>query len=407
MAKLCSICGEKEAEYQRTVCRRCRKRKRTLRESDPEADNKKLSREVELWKAQARIYKQKYAAAMQEANAIERVVDYVKAAVQAMPEVKPRPFVLLKKDRAVTTESASLLLSDLHIGETIRKEQMGGLNEYNFEEFVRRYQYVIDKTIRFAIENMAMHQFPELEVQMLGDMVSGIIHEELSETNCLNIVEQAHLGALVVAQGLIDLAQHFPLVKVHCVSGNHGRLGKQKRFKEKQILNWDYEFYTVLALLLQNQKNIRFNIPLAPWASINVQGHRFLMMHGDDIVTWMGIPWYGIIRASARWQEIETLMRDGAFGYFTLAHFHNKGTLQGVKGEIIINGSMIGGNELIGRYGFRGPVQLLFGVHQRYGKTWELPINPQWAPKAIRYKYDRTKNVAAQTENVYVAGKGE
>ena len=222
-------------------------------------------------------------------------------------------------------------------------------------------------------------------------MVSGIIHEELESTNQLNIVEQAMLGSLITAQGIQELARAFPKVILTCVVGNHGRTQKSKYFKHKQQVNWDYVFYHNLALLLRGQKNVRVNIPLSFWAMVDVRGWKFLVMHGDLVKSWGGIPFYGLSREEGKWTKIKSSQKEH-FNYFVASHFHTKGILQTPIGETILNGSLKGGDEYaIGLGFYNDPIQLLFGVHPKYGKSWEISLNAKYASGVLRYNYDRAK----------------
>ena len=72
---------------------------------------------------------------------------------------------------------------------------------------------------------------PKLVVPMLGDMISGDIHDELAITNVGNNLDQMIYGAHVIAQSLIRLAANFEEVFVPCVVGNHGRMTKKPPMK--------------------------------------------------------------------------------------------------------------------------------------------------------------------------------
>ena len=357
---------------------------------------KSLSKEVGQEKllsaihAENALLKKKVALLLKEANAQDRIISYNKMSVDALEPVKYKPSY--NKEDKETPESAVLVGSCWHIGETISRDEMGGMNEYNFEIFVRRFQYLIDKTIHNALK----YTITELHLVLTGDMVSGIIHDELEASNELNIVEQATIGALVVAQGIQDLAANFPKVIVTCVVGNHGRTKQKKYFKHKQQVNWDYVFYTNLALMLKKQKNVSFNIPLSFWAGVQIQNSRFLVMHGDLVKSWGSIPFYGLNREEAKWVKIKSSQSD-FFNYFVASHFHTKAVLQTPMGEQILNGSLKGGDEYAIGLGFYGdPIQLLFGVHPKYGKSWEVSINAKHADAKVRYKYNRSLHVAEQ-----------
>jgi hypothetical protein len=353
-------------------------------------------REVKEAKASLEELQRKYKIAVAQANAVERLMMRLGEVVEALPPVKaPKPYKISKD---TVKESAVLVGSCWHIGEKIDFEEMGGLNEYNFDIFTRRLQHVVDKTISFTQGNMSNHVFEDLHVFLTGDMVSGIIHEELIESNELHIVDQALMGALVTAQALQDLAGQFPKVIVTCVVGNHGRTQKEKTFKNKGTKSWDYVFYNTLAMLLKNQPNIEFIIPKSYWAVVDVQGHLFQVQHGDTVRGSLGIPFYGFKREVGKWAEIHAV-QNRIVRYYVTSHFHTKAILQSGIGEMIMNASLKGGDEYaigLGLYG--DPIQLLFGVHERYGKTWELSLNAKYTNAAddMRYRFDLRQPIANQ-----------
>jgi hypothetical protein len=305
--------------------------------------------------------------------------------------LEPVAYEPLKIPQRKVKESAVAVFSCWHIGEVVKPEQVNYLNEYNLDIFVKRLQYLIEKVIKFTTVNMSNHTFDEICLLFTGDMVSGIIHDELIETNDLTITQQALLGAFVTAQAVRDIAAHFPRVRILGIVGNHGRITPKKYFKNKQITSWDFVFYYALKLLLARQKNIEFFLPQSPIAGIEIKGHKFLVFHGDQIRGWAGIPFYGLNKASYKFMHIYA-HRNEFYRYFVSSHYHNKVSLQFGYGEQILNGSLKGPDEYSLNAGLASPpYQLLFGVHEKYGKTWELSINTQFAQeeiKQVRYKID-------------------
>lgn len=351
-----------------------------------------------IHEARANDYKRRYEALLDHTNAEDKLLGMAEQTLSALPKV-PAP-KLPKGSGYRTTESAVLVGSCWHVGEKINLEEMGGLNEYNFDIFVRRLQHLVETTIKFTTGNMSNHVFEDVHVFLTGDMVSGIIHDELEQTNELNIVDQAFLGALVTAQALLDLARTFPKVIVTCVVGNHGRTKQEKQFKGKATVSWDRVFYETLALLLKNQANVQFLIPKSYWAQVEVQGHLFQVQHGDTVRSALGIPFYGLKREQGKWMEINAVQKRFV-RYTVLSHFHTKAILQSGIGEMIMNGSLKGGDEYAIGLGLYGePVQLLFGVHPTHGKSWELSINAKEPNVDVRYRYDIRKSLAAQLDLV-------
>jgi len=199
----------------------------------------------------------------------------------------------------------------------------------------------------------------------------------------------------------LELAQVFPEIEFEGVVGNHGRMSKEIRFK-KRYVNWDYITYNMLSLLLKDQKNIKFNIPKSFWTIKKIEGKTFLFLHGDNINSWAGLPWYGIQRMIGRFRALLS-SKNIKIDYVCLAHFHNAGTLDDVDGETVINGSVIGGSEFsVGKLflGTRAS-QFFAGVHKDHGLSWRFPLNLQNIPEIKNsYIYDMSTPVADQIDEI-------
>lgn len=302
----------------------------------------------------------------------ERLIKVIKENISTF---KPVTFFPTKKPSIKINESLGMLLADLHIGEVVSKEEMGGFAEYNFEIFKERFDRYINKTLKFSLNTLAGYNFDELVIWMLGDFVSGGIHDELTETADLVEVEQVLNGAEIIAGGLRELCKNFKKVRVIGVVGNHGRLTKKKKFK-KIYNNWDYVIYHVLKLALDNQKNISFKIPKSFFSYDEVNKFNFLSMHGSNVRSWNQIPWYGINRMEAEFGNL-LASQEKYFNYLLLAHFHTSSSIDRVRGEKIISGSFVGADEfsLGAMTSVKVPRQLIFGVHEKYGISWRLPVN--------------------------------
>lgn len=329
----------------------------------------------------------KYAKLAVETNLQERLLEFARDFVPALPKVREP-----KKERVLgkpSVESMVLLLSDLHAGEIVRADEMNGLNEYNFEICVRRLKFIVECISNLMQNKLKGYQFDELHIFLLGDMVSGVIHQELLEQTEGTILEWTVNLAYVLAQMIRELLLVFPRIHLTGVVGNHGRMTKDVRFKSRHV-NWDYICYQMVSCFLHNEPRITFDFPKSFWTLKTVKGHNFMLLHGDNIKSWMGIPWYGIQRTIANLKEmLET--QNKRFQYIVLGHFHNRGVLDRVRGEAVINGSLIGGNEFsVGAlFTSTEACQHLFGVHPEEGTTFSYKVKVQRATKdgPIPYQY--------------------
>lgn len=330
-------------------------------------------------------YKKQYEMLLKESILQDKVIAICQESIKSLPPIKNTHYPVFKPSTKKTKEEALLLFSDAHIGEEINLEETGGLNSYDFDIFVKRYQFYIDTVIDLVKDKLKGYDIKKLNIAMLGDNVSGIIHEELKETSRLDIVSQVFNGAYVVAQGIRDLAQNFEEIDIFGVPGTHGRMTEKKRYKQRYV-SWDYVFYCILTLLLKDIHNIKTYFPKCFFLQKVINNHNFLFLHGDDIQMWMNVPWYGIDRMVARFNEVLEQRIENVI----MGHFHNSASLQKISGEKILNGSFSGANEFsLGKL-FTGnkPVQKIMGVHKKYGISWSYSIKLEDASvSSVRYKY--------------------
>jgi hypothetical protein len=99
-----------------------------------------------------------------------------------------------------------LLLSDLHWGEVVRAEEIGGANEYDMAVAQSRLRNVIQTTIELLREHV-VGDYPGIVVPLGGDMISCSIHDELQQTNDLQRMEFEKWKAELEASTRILVAQ--------------------------------------------------------------------------------------------------------------------------------------------------------------------------------------------------------
>lgn len=288
-----------------------------------------------------------------------------------------KPLKYPPKAGKIVRESILKMWSDWHAGEVVDLERMRGLNSYNWGEFVNRITTDTDQTLKLSgMMQAGGWQFEEAVVPMIGDLVSGTIHELERHSDTRNIVECVVDTAGVAATQLQRYAEAFPQVRSFSVSGNHGRLGDAKRVQQKDpTRSWDALIAMMMKQMLAKQANLTIEIPYAYAVSFEVQGFTFLAQHGHDIKSWNSIPHYGINRYVTSINAIEAA-RNSAIHYFLLGHFHAPATFTIPSGEFLINGSLIGGTEFglnaLGR--IDRPTQWMCGVHHTHGMTHRWPV---------------------------------
>ena len=307
---------------------------------------------------------------------------YVKQKIIGLAEMKPRvPAWLLSTSPAKgVTGIPTLMLSDLHWGEVVDPDQIGGVNEYNLEIASRRLRRVVETAIELLVEHMAVPEYPGIVLALGGDMVTGDIHDELTATNEREIMPVVLdlWGAL--AWAIETMANTFGKVFVPCVGGNHARTTQKIRAKGRNFTSFDWLLYQFLAKRFEGDKRVSFFIPSGPDALYSVYGHKYLLTHGDQFRGGDGM--IGALGPIIRGDH-KKRSRNGQIGmeYDTLVigHWHQLIQMQ----RLIVNGSLIGYNEYAyaGNFGFEAPKQALWLTHPSHGITFSMPVHAE--PKQL------------------------
>lgn len=133
--------------------------------------------------------------------------------VRFEPEFAPPAHKAVKNSRALYA-----MLSDIHYGIEFANA-MGVYNSDIAQERVMRYA---DELIHLGVAN----NIDTIFVSLMGDMVSGIIHQTIRLENRENLVEQIVGVSELTAEFLHRLSMHFNMVYVNSVPGNHSRIDK-------------------------------------------------------------------------------------------------------------------------------------------------------------------------------------
>ena len=314
----------------------------------------------------------------------------IEVASTLTPEYVPPPPLIPKPERSQT---AMLLLSDIHLGQFTPSEQVGLFGEYNKDIALARFRHTFT-----TFSSIAKHQpfaIEEVVVVCLGDWVEHAHLRPGHEGRVdLNAIKQALMATNCGVAGLRMLAETFPLVRVVCVPGNHGRVAADYRLCDPTD-NFDYMVYRIMEMALSNQPNITWTIPEAWYANFKVYHHNFFTMHGENIRSYVGFPWYGATRAIRKYVAMFRLAQKRKIrdtnpqtrdefeeclivpDYALLAHFHSSTTWEAPDVEHFVNGAMPGVSE----YGAKKvmvinrPRQRMMFVHGKYGVTMRCPID--------------------------------
>jgi predicted phosphodiesterase len=302
-------------------------------------------------------------------SAIKRCIGTVRASIADQPAWLTKHVAKSKQYWGVPT----LFLSDLHFGEVVYPAQVNGRNEYNTPIAIQRLRNVVSNAHKILQTTLSGGSFGGAVVILGGDMVDGVIHDELRDTSDETVMQSVVTVHDQLLPALKQFADEYGRVHVPCVAGNHGRLDRKPRMKNGPQLNFDWLLYQFLAKSIGDSKyrdRVTFQIPDGFDCSYRVHGVRYLLTHGDSFKGGSGItgpllPW---MRGEARTrQQYDALGLP--YDVLCMGHWHQLRYLD----SIIVNGCLPGFNEyaLKNRFAFERPQQALWLTHPKHGRWLE------------------------------------
>ncbi len=306
-----------------------------------------------------------------EDRLIANITEFIEATPYKPQLRAPAPAVPSKQ----TDHEMLALVSDSHYPEVVDPKASFGVT-YNGDVCMRRLEYLRDKVIRYRDLRATSYPTRKLTVAVNGDMLSGNIHEELEVTNEMPIGE-----ALVkMAYALLDMGlafrSSFPEVEFVVMPGNHPRLTKKPRMKDKWN-NWEWVLGQFLAGLAGDKFTV--TVPKDLVYVHPVFGQKIGITHGDGVksASFAGIPFYGLKQRRDALQGLLKTLGMPQLDMLCYGHFHQLLFEEGAGCSMVINGSIKGGDEYImaSRYSVQQPVQALLTFHAKHGMTDLSRIN--------------------------------
>ena len=316
-----------------------------------------------------------------ERNRLAESLAAIQAVHDATLTLTPEPD-WLKPRKRTKAQRVSLVafLSDLHAGEVVRPEEMGGFNAYNLRIADLRLQRFFDEIIHQS-RSLSGLEYDGLVLNLGGDLISGSIHDELRETDELSVLDSTLWVAPRLLAGIEKLAELFPL---HIVSepGNHGRDHKIPRYKGRSAHNADTHIARMVALYWEQRNpsanSVTFNIPETIDADFAVYGSRFSSEHGENYQRnnpgTAEIGSIGPVKRGSLRKGRAKAQEGNPFDYFLVAHYHQ--LVYAPSQGFVMNGSVKGYDEYARGLALKPepPQQALFVVDPEHGPTIHTPL---------------------------------
>jgi len=257
-------------------------------------------------------------------------------------------------------EDMVLVLTDWHMGKVT--------SSYNADIAAQRVRYLTERVLSI----IALHRpIRRLYVLVLGDMVQGENPHQGSKIEEVASAVRRQIKVFLIpaiSSLLVSCSQVVESVEVYGVRGNHGKYDKIA----PESSNWDLFFYDMLEMALCNQEQIHVYPASNFYQLVNVRGWRLFIIHGDQVDARNGIPLFAMRRKMQDWYA-----HVGGFHYAFAGHFHSASSDQvNSVADYSICPPLVTGDswalEKVGRAS--RPVQLCFGIHSKYGRTWEYRL---------------------------------
>jgi hypothetical protein len=280
---------------------------------------------------------------------------------------KPTPIIALSRDDGESEATAFAIGGDWHAEETVDPKTVNGLNEYCLDIADHRIRLFFQKIVRLTEIQRAGTRIDNLVLCLLGDHMTGYIHEELQESNGLSPTQTILWLRERIIAGLRYLQEHgnFKRIDITCNYGNHGRTTKKPRHSTGASNSYEWMLYK---LLEADVPEINWHVADGYFVFIEVYGKVFRIHHGDNVQYQGGIGGLTIPceKAIASWNKSRPVYMD-IFG-----HHHT----QQQNPRWLCNGSLIGYGafSLAIKAGFEPPQQTYFLLDSIRGRTGTFPI---------------------------------
>lgn len=164
-------------------------------------------------------------------------------------------------------------LTDIHTGIEVDSY----INTFNKDVLADR----IEKYVCEILSIKETHNSENCYI-VIGEILSGLIHNNLRLQNNMDLIEQFKYISMLISEMLVVLSKEFNSIYVYVTIGNHSRIVARKE-ESLQGENFDLLLPFYLRASLQNIDNvfIRDNEIEQSIAMFNVRGYNVFASHGD------------------------------------------------------------------------------------------------------------------------------
>jgi hypothetical protein len=267
-----------------------------------------------------------------------------------------------------------LLCSDWHVGERVDADQVGGRNEYNPDIAVKRVDKLIDGAKWMmdawrATGTGAGWNIREAVVWLGGDLITGMIHEDLAESNFLSPTQEVMLAQELAIKVIDAVTAHQGIERVYVPTsfGNHGRDTPDRRVSTSWKRSYEWLMYQMIAKHYGRSAKVLVNAGKDEITRLKVLNTTLRFNHGDQIKYGDGVG--GLTIPGRKWlaKQEKTEPAD----ITCIGHHHTAMDI----GDLVVNNCLIGWGAYAQRIAPYAPAsQMCFLIDEKYGKRMSTEL---------------------------------
>jgi len=289
---------------------------------------------------------------------LEKMLDTHAAVLSRKDPVRPiRP-----NAKGGGSESTLIAIaSDWHVEEIVEADTVNGRNAYTPEIAERRAEQFFRSVVKAAERARPFTRVPHLVLGLLGDFITGWIHDELKASTAMPPLEAIEFVRRLLTKGLLYLIDEggFDRIIVPTCFGNHGRTSMRPMFSKAAETN--LEFYLYRRLVEDFEDSVEFIVSKSlENEGVEVYGRRARFHHGEQLRYAGGLQ--GFYGRLYKYHLEKNRVQSCAWSF--VGHWHTFHAFYNIGG---VNGSLIGDSAFGSQYGSEPPRQLFALVEKDQG----------------------------------------
>lgn len=282
----------------------------------------------------------------------------------------PKPIKARKKSSAVSESTLVVLASDWHVEELVEAKTVGGRNAYTPEIARARAEEFFRRVVGLGKMARSHTRCENLVLPLLGDFITGHIHDEMKETTAMAPLEAIDFAADLLRSGIEYLEDKggFERIVIPTTFGNHGRLSPKPYYSKAAVHNLEWFMYGQLARHFAGRQSVEFVVSAGRYnEEVEVYGRRLRFHHGEDLKFAGGLQGF-----FGRLYKLHLEKNQTRPCYWTcVGHWHRAHAFRRIG---MVNGSLIGDSPYGERFGSEAPQQVFGLIEKDRGCTMTGPV---------------------------------